>query len=204
MNIVTELDLAHMLPGFADPVHEAQAAFRSVLDALSHPGRCYTVPAAITAPVGLSAARSAMLLALADYDTPVWLAPALRDAAAGHYLRFHCACPLTADLATAHFVVLDGLASLPDLDTLRLGDPAYPDRSATLLIEVPELAEGGPITLRGPGIQHAQAISVAGWTAQTTAFVQHNRARFPLGVDIIFSCGDRIMGLPRTALCEVC
>ncbi|GAA5157379.1 phosphonate C-P lyase system protein PhnH [Viridibacterium curvum] len=203
MNTVTELDLAHMQPGFAEPVHEAQAAFRCVLDALSQPGRVRVMPAAITPPAGLSVARAAMLLALADYDTPVWLAPALRDGAAGHYLRFHCGCPLTAGLSDAHFVVLDGLAALPDLDTLRLGDPAYPDRSATLLIEVSELAEGGPITLRGPGIESTRSISVAGWTAQTTAFVQQNRAGFPLGVDIVFSCGDRIMGLPRTSIVEI-
>lgn len=203
MNTATELDLAHMLPGFADPVHDAQRGFRCVLDALSRPGRLFDMAVDVTPPPGLAPAQCAALLALADCDTPVWLEPGLRNAAAGHYLRFHCGCPLAADLADAHFVVLAGLGALPQRSALKLGDPCYPDRSATVLVEVPELERGGPIRLRGPGIADVQAISVGGWTARTTAFLHENRAAFPLGVDLLLSCGGRLMGLPRTTIVEV-
>ncbi len=198
MNTARELDLAHILPGFQAPVHDAQRCFRLVLEAMSHPGRVLQVPLEVTPPAGLSTAQCATLLALADYDTPVWLPPELRDAAAGHYLRFHCGCPLAASLAEAQFVVLNGLTVLPAHDTLRLGLPAYPDRSATLLVEVPAMAAGGPLRLRGPGIEHEENIRVAAWTPQTQDFMNTNLSAFPLGVDLLLTCGSTLLGLPRT------
>ncbi len=56
-------------------------------------------------------------------------------------------------------------------------DPAFPDRSATLLTEVASLADGDTLTLRGPGIETTQVLRVAGlpadfragWRANTPA-----------------------------------
>lgn len=203
LSSTSPLDLSRMQPGLADPVHDAQRCFRTVLEALSHPGRLHTLPVDVEHPAGLSPAQAAILLALADYDTPVWLPLASRNGDAGRYLRFHCGCPLVDAPIDAHFVVLDGLSTLPALDTLRLGDPAYPDRSATVLVDVPALQADGPLKLRGPGIRDTQALGVAGWTPATSAWLADNHARFPLGVDLILSCGDRIVGLPRTTLVEV-
>ncbi|MEC5397529.1 phosphonate C-P lyase system protein PhnH [Uliginosibacterium sp. H1] len=223
LSSTSPLDLSRMQPGLADPVHDAQRCFRTVLEALSHPGRLHTLPVDVEHPAGLSPAQAAILLALADYDTPVWLPLASRNGDAGRYLRFHCGCPLVdtqqgtpidAPIGVridapidapidAQFVVLDGLSTLPALDTLRLGDPAYPDRSATVLVDVPALQADGPLKLRGPGIRDTQALGVAGWTPATSAWLADNHARFPLGADLILSCGDRIVGLPRTTLVEV-
>lgn len=203
MNSAAELDLARMLPGLGDTVHDAQQVFRCVLDAFSRPGRLFEIPVSVVPPEGVSLVQCMILLALADCDTPVWIRPDLRDGAAGHYLRFHCGCPLAADMGDAHFVVLSGLGALPQRDILKLGDASYPDRSATVLVEVPELESGGPIRLRGPGIADMQAISVAGWTSHTTAFLRENRAAFPLGVDLLLSNGGRLMGLPRTTVVEI-
>ncbi|WP_341675701.1 phosphonate C-P lyase system protein PhnH [Niveibacterium sp. SC-1] len=196
------MDLSRLLPGFADPVHDAQASFRSVLHALAEPGRIAELPVKLSAPFGLGVARAAVLLALSDYDTPVHLAATLREGEAAAWLRFHSGCTLVETTDEAHFLVLDGLAQLPAAEALQLGSASYPDRSATLLVEVPELAEGGPIRLSGPGIEHSRSISVGGWTGATTRFMQANRARFPLGVDLLLTCGDRLMGLPRTVVVE--
>jgi alpha-D-ribose 1-methylphosphonate 5-triphosphate synthase subunit PhnH len=198
MGMRQELDLARMRAGFTAPVYDAQACFRSVLEALARPGQIQRLEALPTPPAGLGAAQSALLLALADHDTPVWLASALRSGEAGDYLRFHCGCPLVANTADAQFAVLSALAELPALDDLRVGEPNFPDRSATLLVEVAELAAGGPLHLRGPGIAEQIGLFVGGWTDVATTLVQTNRRRFPLGVDIVLTCGDRIVGLPRT------
>lgn len=202
MNLVRELDLSHLQAGFAEPVGEAQRCFRGVLDALAHPGRIAELADLPAPPAGLGAAQSAILLALADIDTPVWLPPASRDAAAGRYLRFHCGCPLTASLTDAHFAVLTSLTELPALDKLRLGVPEFPDRSATLIVEVAGLEAGGPLRLAGPGIESEAQLTVAGWRTATTDFLRENRRRFPLGVDLLLTCGERVAGLPRTVRIE--
>lgn len=198
MNLVSELDLSHLQPGFAKPVGDAQRCFRGVLDALARPGRIVELADLPAPPAGLGAAQNAVLLALADIDTPVWLPPELRNAAAGHYVRFHCGCRLTTSLEDAHFVVLASLAELPALDDLRLGDPAFPDRSATLIVEVAGLEAGGPLRLSGPGIESEASLAVAGWRTATTDFLRENRRRFPLGVDLLLTCDTRLAGLPRT------
>lgn len=198
MNLVRELDLAHLQAGFAEPVHDAQRCFRGVLDALARPGRIVELAGLPAPPPGLGVAQSAVLLALADIDTPVWLPPALRDAATGHYLRFHCGCRLATNPRDAYFVVPASLAGLFAMDQLRLGEPEFPDRSATLVVEAAALTEGGPLRLRGPGIETEASLSVSGWTAACTAFMRENRLRFPLGVDVLLTCGARLAGLPRT------
>lgn len=198
MDMRQELDLAHMRAGFAAPVYDAQACFRKVLEALARPGQIQQLDEIPAPPAGLGAAQSAILLALADQDTPVWLQPSLRNASAGDYLRFHCACVLTTNLAEASFVVVPTPAGLPALDELPLGDPKFPDRSATLLVEVTAFGAGTSFRLRGPGIADEVELRVADWTDSATSLMRENRRRFPLGVDIVLTCGDRIVGLPRT------
>ena len=198
MSIHQELDLAHMQSAFAAPVRDAQTCFRALLEGLARPGRIQRLADIPVPPAGLGAAQSAILLALADRDTPVWLPPVVRSAAAGAYLRFYCGCPLATRLADATFVVVSTLAGLPALYDLSLGDPEFPDRSATLLVEVASFDSGASLRLRGPGIADEAELRVADWSESATALVQENRRRVPLGVDIVLTCGNRLVGLPRT------
>jgi alpha-D-ribose 1-methylphosphonate 5-triphosphate synthase subunit PhnH len=77
------------------------------------------------------------------------------------------------------------------LDNLPIGTPEYPDRSATLVVEVDEMGQGHQLT--GPGIE-----TEAWLTVPDPHFFRANRARFPLGLDVFLACGDRLAALPRT------
>ncbi len=192
---------ATLLPGFDDPVGGAQAAFRAALQALANPGRIQVLETTCGVPAGLSPAMTAMLLALADIDAPVWLPAGVDDAVRG-FLRFHCACPLVDDPVRARFVAVPAGHAMPALAQCDAGDPAYPDRSATVLLEVAAFGSGAALALTGPGIPGSRDLSVAGlpdgfreqWTA--------NHALFPLGVDVFLTQDDRICGLPRTTRLE--
>jgi alpha-D-ribose 1-methylphosphonate 5-triphosphate synthase subunit PhnH len=175
-------------PGFADPVLDAQAGFRAVLEAMSRPGRVQTVVAPPEVPPGLSPAAAAMLLTLVDAATPLRLAA---GAEAEAWVRFHGGCPLVTEGAA---FVLDLSASLLDLDP---GTDEEPQSGATLILEVAALAEGTGWRLTGPGIRDAHRLRVEGAPSGFVADWTRNRARFPRGVDVILCAGTRIAALPR-------
>jgi alpha-D-ribose 1-methylphosphonate 5-triphosphate synthase subunit PhnH len=50
----------------------------------------------------------------------------------------------------------------------------------------------------GPGIQTEQRVRLQGLPPEFWTQWQANHASFPQGVDIIFTCGDSALGLPRT------
>ena len=192
---------ASLLAGFNSPVDDAQQVFRATLHAFAHPRRLQTLHVTSGLPDGLSPALAALLLTLADPDTPVWL-PADVPAAARAFLRFHCGCPLTDDLGAATFVCVPAGHAMPALADCAQGDPAFPDRSATLMVEVASLTDGDTLTLRGPGIETTQTLRVAGLPADFRAAWRANNAGFPLGVDLLLASGDRFCALTRTTHVE--
>jgi alpha-D-ribose 1-methylphosphonate 5-triphosphate synthase subunit PhnH len=181
--------------GLADPVHDAQAAFRDALRALSRPGEV-VVCATPAPPVALMPATAALLLALTDHETPVWWQRDGTGLAA--WLRFHTGAPPTADIRQALFAVLADAAAVPALDTFAAGSDEAPDTSVTLLVEVPSLAEGSLAEWSGPGILGTRPVRIAGLNDGFWAEWADNHARFPQGVDVLFVCGTQLIGLPRT------
>ena len=68
--------------------------------------------------------------------------------------------------------------------------------TATLIVEMERLVNHGP-ALSGPGIALVTWLSLP----ETAAF-HANHAMFPLGFDCLFTCGDRLAGLPRSTRVE--
>ncbi|MGR3484985.1 MAG: phosphonate C-P lyase system protein PhnH [Paracoccaceae bacterium] len=178
------MEAAALSGGFADPARDGARAFRAILDAMARPGRIVTLSGA--AAPGLSIAASAALLTLADADTPVHLT--VGDAAP--WLSFHCGAP-RADKAGCAFAVGPWDALAP-LDPYPVGTPDYPDRSATLIVEMAALSAQGPV-LTGPGIDGTARLSLP-----DPDVLRANAARFPLGLDLILCASDRLACLPRS------
>lgn len=192
------LDLASIAPAFGDPTRESQAVFRKVMDAVARPGSIHDLSFAPDTFEGLDRAAGAVALTLFDFETPVWLDPALRDGAAEGWLRFHCGCPLTANPTAAAFAIVTDVATIPALAAFNQGDAKYPDRSTTLVIQLPAL-EGGPtVTLTGPGVNGEAAMALPGLSDELWDQIQANGAQFQFGVDLIFVAGDRLTALPRS------
>ncbi|TQI74126.1 alpha-D-ribose 1-methylphosphonate 5-triphosphate synthase subunit PhnH [Bosea sp. AK1] len=189
-------------PGFSDPVFQSQAAFRALLAALSEPGTLQQVAGEIAPPEGLATATATALLTLADYETPVWLPEGLRNGPAGAWLRFHCAAALVNDPTEAAFAVIDGAADEPRLSAFNLGTDQFPDRSTTVIVQVAAL-EGGPaLTLAGPGILGSRNIAPQGLRPGFTDELRENGALYPLGVDVLLTHGESLIGLPRSTQIE--
>ncbi|TAJ81749.1 phosphonate C-P lyase system protein PhnH [Reyranella sp.] len=194
--------LSSLSPGLADPSHDAQQLFREVLDAFSHPGRIVTLADAPQGPGMISPAATAYLLTLADRDTPLWLAPSFNTPEVRDYLRFHTGTPIIEDRAAATFAVLSHDDADP-FEGFASGTDTYPDRSATLLIEVPALGTGPVRTGRGPGIKGETQLAIAGLDDWFWRQCATNHALFPCGVDLIFTTGSQLLALPRSISVEV-
>ena len=204
LTIPTPVPSAPPAAGFADAVMQSQQTFRAALQALAHPGSIHDIAVECGVPPGLSLGMTAMLLALADVDTPVWL-PADADDAVRHYLRFHCGCPLVNEPMQARFVVVPAGHMAPGLTQCDPGDPAYPDTSTTLLLEVESLSQDpgtASVVLSGPGIATRQTLSVTGLPADFWTQWRANHQLFPLGVDAFLIQGSQLCGLPRTVMAE--
>lgn len=180
-----------MLPGFTDPVQDTQACFRTVLEAMSRPGRVQVLSHGITPPAPLHPATAAVLLTLADAETSLHHdAGAEADA----WLRFHCGCP-AANVGEAGFVL--AAAQPPALSTLAQGSDEEPEHGATLVLQVATLEAGRGWRLTGPGIAREHRLQVEGLPPGFVAEWRSQRASFPRGVDVILCAGTRIAALPR-------
>lgn len=179
--------------GFTDAPLDAARAFRAALNALARPGRIEVLTGAVP-PAPLSVAAGTLLLTLADGTTPVYLAASHDRAEIREWLAFHCGAPLVG-AEDAVFAVGTWEALAP-LSRFTIGTPEYPDRAATLIVEMPSL-EPATARLTGPGIKDEAHLRLP----EIEAFVA-NGALFPLGFDCYLTAGDRIAGLPRSTKVE--
>jgi len=190
-----------LAPGLADPVHDSQAIFRVVLDALARPAQIQTLPPHLGQGMAdVPSAALAVLYTLCDYATPIWLATAhdaLSDA-----LRFHTGAPLAATQDQATFAWIADPAAVPPLANFAQGSAESPELGATVLIQVEAFDNGPALLCRGPGIENSTPFAPRGLRAG----IWHERAElataFPCGVDLLLICGNRLVGLPRTTVIE--
>lgn len=185
---------AHALEGgFTDAPVQSARAFREILEAMARPGTIRRVHGA-TPAAPLSVAAGVALLVLTDPTTGLHLAGRANCAEVRDWIAFHIGAPLVraeeADFA------LGTWEALQPVSRFRIGQPDFPDRSATLIVECDQLTSQGPM-LTGPGIETAARLNLP----ETAAF-RTNRSQFPLGFDTFFTAGDRIAGLPRSTRVE--
>ena len=201
MRVFAADPLAQVSAGFDDPVRGAQQAFRTLLNAMAYPGRVQRWPSAARAglqpPPGLDLGLAVALLALLDAETSLHL---LGDAAqAEASLRFHTGVRFAQTAAGAEFVA--GPASaLHEVvwSALHRGSDEVPQLGATLLLEVDSLHDGTVLALRGPGIRGSQVVSVRGLSPCFWAWRCGLHTLRPRGIELVLTCGDELVALPRS------
>jgi alpha-D-ribose 1-methylphosphonate 5-triphosphate synthase subunit PhnH len=179
-------------PGFIDPVAEAQACFRLVLRSMSSPGQIVTLTSDVAAPP-LATATAAVLLTLVDAEVSLWLDAALSSS--WDWLGFHAGVVRAHDPAAAAFLCA---TALPPLADVYAGTDAAPETGATIILQVPALAGGPPLTLYGPGLATPIMIAPQGLPADFVAQWEQNHRLFPRGVDLLLCAGSSFCALPRS------
>jgi alpha-D-ribose 1-methylphosphonate 5-triphosphate synthase subunit PhnH len=191
-------------PGFADAVAQSQSVFRIAMEAMARPGRILGVRAGLKPPAPLNPTTAALLLTLCDFETTVWLDAALTDTpGVAGFVRFHTGARLVGAPGEAAYAVVSDARRMLPLASLAQGTAEYPDRSATLIMQVAELNASG-WRLEGPGIRGDQMFSASPLPDDFVQQARVNRGRFPRGVDTFFTTDKELAALPRsTRLTEI-
>ena len=178
-----------LLTAFNLPVQDAQQSFRRLLKAMSEPGVIVALHQLKHGWQPLGLATTSVLLTLVDGDTPVWLAPSMDNDIARQNLRFHTNAPLVDQPQLAAFAVADDRISSEQLNALSAGSAVAPETSATLIVQVAGLSGGRMLPQLPECLIHE---------------LTERPHPFPLGVDLILTCGERLLAIPRTTHVEVC
>ena len=173
-------------PAFTLAVQDAQHSFRRLLKAMSEPGVI----------VSLQQLQ-------VDHETPVWLAPVLHNDLVGQNLRFHTGAPLVEQPQQAIFAVASDTISAEQLNVLSAGTVVAPETGVTLVVQLASLSGGRMLRLTGAGIAEERMIA----PQLPECIIEELTERphpFPLGIDLILTCGERLLAIPRTTHVEVC
>ena len=171
-------------PAFTLAVQDAQHSFRRLLKAMSEPGVIVSLQQLQHGWQPLNVASTSLLLTLADHETPVWLASALRNDLVGQNLRFHTGAPLVDQPQQAVFAVA-------------------PETGVTLIVQLASLSGGRMLRLTGAGIAEERMIAPQLPDCIIDELTERPHP-FPLGIDLILTCGERLLAIPRTTHVEVC
>lgn len=192
-------ELQNVVAGFTHEAFGSQAVFRTSLNALSYPGRPLEMPLDCALPRHVQGAAAALLLGLIDSNTTLWMSPSVLHSDATPWLRFHTGCKVVEDVRAAQFIWVAHGDSLPQMSSLMLGSDAYPDQSATCIIETQGFdTDVTDLVLQGPGIDGERALKVLGLPDAFLEQWTNNHGIFPRGVDVFLTDATHIVGLPRT------
>ena len=162
------------------------AAFDALLWALSRPGLVRTLPEPGEAPI---------IAALLDRECnahtadPLLMPEILRTGA-------H-----VADIDAADHVFLGAMTSSDPLSRIAIGSDFYPDDGATVIVRA-QIGAGPALRLTGPGVDVDLTLQLDGlpdgfWAARAA------RLRYPMGFDLFFIDGARVIGMPRSSTVQV-
>ena len=199
--MVSPIDLNRLTPGFSDPVQDSRQTFRAILDAMSHPGRIVSMDNSLLPPAPLNLASAVACLTLLDFETTLWTD--LKSKSKGtDWLRFHCGCSVVPDPSEAVFALITRNDTMPPVNKFNTGNDESPESSTTLIIQTSGLSSSDGKRLTGPGIETSSTLNVEGLTKHFWQDRQDQFVMFPLGVDIVFTCENRLAALPRTTKVE--
>lgn len=118
-------------------------------------------------------------------------------------MRFYTNAPLVSQPEQATFAVTDEAIFSEQLNALFTGTAVAPEAGATLILQVASLSGGRMLRFTGAGIAEERMIAL-----QLLECILHELTErlhlFLLGIDLILTCGERLLAILRTTHVEVC
>jgi alpha-D-ribose 1-methylphosphonate 5-triphosphate synthase subunit PhnH len=179
--------------------HSTALWFRNIMQSMSRPGLIVPIHGSIVdVPAGFADIPAILAVTLADFQTPVWLAPDLNTQAVAKFIRFETGAALCAEPGLATFVFVNTSDAAGVLDQLSTGTHEYPDRAATLIILTNGFDVGQKVEFSGPGIKNCVTVQVADTGQDFWTSLQSINSGYPTGIDVIFAGRDAVLSSPRS------
>ena len=174
----------------------APGTFQAVLSALEHPGVVVHLPKYNGSPWPLNIASAALLTTWVNPETPVWT-DLCWDSDPAAWLQQTCACSLVTEPCMARVAFVADPLRIPPLKQFYLGEDDRPERSTTLVLQVPGFS--------GPNGRHRYVpVGSRRLKAKPTGLPlrfwsdwEDQRRHPPLGIDVFCTCADTMIALPR-------
>lgn len=181
-----------------DTVFDSQRVFRCLLQAVSQPGKLFTLP-----PFSCDALE-AVARALLDHE--VTFCAVGGDASEVETGLSELTGARVSPVEEADFALISGGDSAGAMLRLKPGTLEHPERGATAIYAVEELSNSDTLSLElsGPGVPGRRTLGVGGIERPEAAAIQKTRLDYPLGIDVYLVDGaGRVAGLPRSTRLEV-
>ena len=179
-------------------IHRDHATFRVVLQAMSHPGAPFQLPAQ-EPRAGEYAPLIQLLSCLMDNEVSFAIVGDDCSPLAMALVQ-HTGSP-RADICESDFVIAIGGTTSGQMSRIKRGTLEYPDGGATLVYLVDGImGEGGTVELSGPGVNGTVRPLFTGLSAAELGGLREINAEYPLGVDAVFlDTNGRIACIPRSS-----
>lgn len=185
-------------PAF-DLIFDSQRIFRSLLDAMAHPGRIITLPEIGIKPPAANRYPLLLLMTLLDHEASFCVMGGAQTQVT-EYLKTNTGSK-ESRLENSDFILVYGGSSHGVIRGARVGTLEDPDESATVIYDTGSIGAGERgilLELSGPGIADKRKVGASGIEQTEIEDVLAMRD-YPLGLDLIFSDkAGRIVCIPRS------
>lgn len=185
-------------------LYSTQSTFRSLLDAMSKPGK--TVSLKHTDPSGKNAYAEILLIAttLMDHETSFCCMGSYSQGLVEQI--YSLTKSRVAEDFMADFIVITGGSSNHQVAKAKIGTPEYPDEGATLIFQANGFdasPEALHLSISGPGIKDRKSVYLEGIDHSDIETIRDINRSYPQGVDCIFtSSKSDVICLPRSTRIE--
>ena len=190
-----------MIEAYFDKVFDTQCIYRLTLDAMARPGKLNSLPILnINPPSSLSQSAVAVALTLLDSETKFCVLP--HDQGMIDYLMLNTGAT-SCSLTDAEFLIVIGREEQLELRDVCGGTLISPEKGATLIIMVDNLAavgKGVKLLLQGPGIKGESSLCISGLNNSIIKSLISLNQEFPMGIDVIYvDNANNIACVPRSS-----
>ncbi|MCL1950284.1 MAG: phosphonate C-P lyase system protein PhnH [Turicibacter sp.] len=186
-----------------DKVHDTQQIYRKVLHAMSRPGEIsniFSEVEGLTLQSAMLKPTVGFLYLLLDREVGFHVVSRHADEVSQLIAQLTYSKETPIEEADYIFVLQDALGELPAVfGKGKTGNLIDPQKSATLIVECPAVANNQVLSLKGPGIKSENFLDL-GLSPEWLKARALANSEYPLGIDMMFVDGmGAVACLPRTS-----